>query len=96
MAAWVIWKVRPATVNVPFRTDPVLFCATSYRVVPGPVPVGFALMVTHGTLDADVHAHPLVVVTVMVFPSARLREYDALVGEMLYVHGAAAWTTWKT
>jgi hypothetical protein len=65
-AACVTVKVCPATVTVAVRVDVVVLAAVTNVTAPLPVPVAPVETVTHPALLAAVHAHPAVVVTLMV------------------------------
>ena len=59
-----------------------------------PLPVAPALIVIHAALLVAVHAQPLPAVTVTV-PVLATSDTLAEVGEIVGVHGAAAWFTVK-
>src|SRR6187401_199168 len=81
-------------VSVPIRSLPVMFCATSNRTVPLPVPLAPDVIVSHVAFDEAVQVQPAPAVTLTVrpvdwpFPSDRLDELSA------YVHPLLCVTVW--
>ena len=65
LAACVTVNVRPATVRVPVRCELLVLGATVKLAEPLPEPFAPAVTVIHATLLTAVHAHPVVVVTVV-------------------------------
>ncbi len=87
LAACVTVNVRPATVSVPVRCELLVLGATVKLAEPLPEPLAPAVTVIHVTLLSAVHAHPVVVVTV-VDPLAPVKATDWLDGEIENVHAA--------
>jgi hypothetical protein len=86
---WFTVTVLPAMVMFAVRATPG-FAAAVHCELPLPVPDGVDI-VSHGTGEVDVHAHPAWVVTVSVPPlPGTVTETES--GETVYVHGAA-WST---
>jgi len=74
-------NVRPAIVNVPLRSLPVVFAAAVKLTVPFPVPVDPLVMVIQLALLAAIHSHPDCVVTATV-PVPPALSIVALFGEI--------------
>src|SRR5262245_23994568 len=89
-AAWLTVKVCPATATAPLRAMPAALRATEYVTLPVPLPL-LGVLIDDAWLVAC-HAQPIGEVTVKVPPPPVLPTV-ALVGERLYVQGAAAWVT---
>lgn len=85
--AWLIVKVCPPAVIVAVRAGPTLAC-TLNETVPLVLPALPPVTVTHGSLLAAVHAHPVTVVSVKVL-FAPLTAIFVLVGESANVHPLA-------
>jgi len=88
-------NVFPAMVSEANRRTDVGFACTLKLTTPLPVPLEPLVMVTHAALLVAVHEHVAVVVTA-VDPVLALAGTFAVVGEIEYVHAAAAWLTVKT
>ena len=80
-------NVRPAIVNVPVRSLPVVFAGTVKVTVPFPVPLDPFVIVIQLALLTAVHAHPDCVVTETV-PVLAALSIVSLLGEIEYEHGA--------
>jgi hypothetical protein len=78
-------KVCPATVRVPVRCAPVL-AAIVNATLPLPLPDAPVVTVSHGTLLAAVHAHPLAVVTVIAVPPPPAADAVCDDGLIVYAH----------
>jgi len=79
---------------VPVRDDVLVFAATLYLTVPFPLPLAPALIVIHEMallVAVQVQPEPAVTLTVPVVAADDVRFDD--VGEIVNVHGAAAWVT---
>jgi hypothetical protein len=70
MPSCVTVSVLPAIVRVPVRGDVDALAAIAYVVVPLPVPLAPAVIVSHPALLTAVHAQPVPAVTVAVAVSA--------------------------
>jgi hypothetical protein len=78
---WVMVNVRPPTVIVPVRVDPVVFFATEKEMTFDPVPDVLPRVIQEADFVA-VHAHPVVEVRVRV-PLPPLLPTLTLAGEIV-------------
>ena len=86
--AWVTVKVCPPAVIVAVREAVLVFVATENATVPFPLPLAPEVTVTHAAELVAVHGHPDEAVTEKL-PVPPLAATDWLVGDNVYVHGAA-------
>jgi hypothetical protein len=91
-AACVIVKLWPAIVIEPKRVEAVAFPCTLKPTVPLPVPLAPDVTVMNGALLDDVHAHPVVVVTVTE-PGPPAPGIDCVPGEIENEQEPADWFT---
>ena len=87
--AWVTVKVCPPAVIVAVREAVLAFAATENATVPLPLPLAPDVTVTHAAELVAVHAQPDDELTLNE-PVPPLAATDWLVGDSVYVHGAAA------
>ena len=87
--AWFTVNVWPPAVIVAVRADVLVFAATEKATVPFPLPLAPEVTVTHAAELVAVHAQPDDELTLNE-PVPPLAATDWLVGDSVYVHGAAS------